>query len=84
MTHWKGDMKVRVAPCARKHRISRTRILAAMASSGPPQLLGDRLLYIGVDDRGVELEVIGVADDKERVDLVVIHAMPTRWRGNHD
>ena len=40
------------------------------------------LQFIGVDDRGVELEVIAVPDDHNPGpdNLAVIHAMPTRYR----
>ncbi len=39
--------------------------------------MDDRLVWIGVDARGVELEIIGI-DQGER--LLVIHAMPTDYR----
>jgi len=37
-------------------------------------------LYVGLDDRGRELEIIAVPDDSGRADLTVIHAMPTVLR----
>ncbi len=73
-------MKVRVARSGRKHRIGNAHILEAMLDAGEPVAVGDQLLYVGVDDRGVELEVIAVPDDSDRADLTVIHAMPTIWR----
>jgi hypothetical protein len=45
-----------------------------------PRAIGDQLVYVGIDDRGVELEVIAVPDDKDRADLAIIHARPTAWR----
>lgn len=42
--------------------------------------MGDQLLYVGPDDRGIELEVIAVPDDSGRAELTVIHAMPTHLR----
>jgi hypothetical protein len=40
----------------------------------------DGYLLIGVDARGVELELIVVPDDRDEDGWVVIHAMPTAWR----
>lgn len=41
---------------------------------------GDKLLYIGADSRGVELEIGAVPDDKRPGGVAVIHAMPTQYR----
>ncbi len=51
-----------------------------MVNAGEPVLLGDQLLYLGPDDRGIELEIVAVPDDSGRAELTVIHAMPTRLR----
>ena len=51
-----------------------------MVNAGEPTLVGDQLLYLGPDDRGIELEIIAVPDDSGRADLTVIHAMPTALR----
>lgn len=74
---------VKFARSARKHRIGKAHVLAAMADAGEPRRLpavGDldaRLVWIGRDERGVELEVIGV----ETVDyLLIIHVMPYSYR----
>ena len=40
---------------------------------------GDALIYLGTDDRGVELEIIAVPNDRGD-GLAVIHAMPAQWR----
>jgi hypothetical protein len=37
----------------------------------------DQLLYVGQDDRGIELLVIAVPDNRIPGGLAVIHAMPT-------
>ena len=52
-----------------KHKIGNAHILAAMRNAGVPVLVPgtDQLLYIGKDDRGVELEVIAVPDDRDPV-----------------
>lgn len=74
-------MKVRVTRSARKHRIGNAHILAAMIDAGEPVVDGDSLVYVGVDDRGVELEIVAVPNDKGD-GLAVIHAMPTEYRRN--
>lgn len=52
-----------------------------MASAGVPVPLTDgKLLYVGTDSRGIELEVVAVGDDKHPGGLAVIHAMPTHYR----
>lgn len=73
-------MKVRISRSGRKHKIGNAHILAAMVSAGEPMLVGDQLIYIGPDDRGIELEIVAVPDDSGRADLTVIHAMPTALR----
>ena len=50
-----------------------------MANAGHPTEHGDQLFYIGEDDRGVELLIIAVPDDKNPGGLAVIHASPTAW-----
>jgi hypothetical protein len=40
---------------------------------------GSQLHFVGVDDRGLELHVIAVADDRRAGGLAVIHAMPTSF-----
>ena len=43
-------------------------------------MIGDQLHYIGIDSRGLELEIIAVPDDHHPDGLAVIHAMPTSFR----
>ena len=74
-------MRVRITRSARKHKIGNAYILAAMADAGIPEPLeGGKLLYVGTDNRGIELEIIAVADDKYPGGLAVVHAMPTHYR----
>lgn len=47
-----------------------------------PVKLEDRLVFIGEDDRGVELEIIAVPDDRDPDALAVVQAMPTAFRRN--
>jgi hypothetical protein len=70
---------VRITRSARKHRIGNAHILAAMIDAGVPTIDGDALVYIGIDDRGVERHIIAVPDDRGE-GLAVIHAMPNEWR----
>lgn len=52
-----------------------------MKDAGMPTPAGDdRLLYVGRDNRGIELEIVAVLDDRPGGDLAVIHAMPTYYR----
>lgn len=75
--------RVKFTRSARKHRIGKAHVLAAMADAGEPQRLpavGDldaRLVWIGRDERGVVLEVIGVETNDY---LLIIHVMPYSYR----
>jgi hypothetical protein len=73
-------MRFRITRSARKHRIGNAHILAAVRDAGEPELQSDGALsYIGRDDRGIELEIIAILDDR-RDGLAIIHAMPTEFR----
>lgn len=63
----------------RRHRIGNAHILAAIIDAGEPVVEGDSLVYIGRDDRGIELEIVAVPNDKGD-GLAVIHAMPAEFR----
>lgn len=65
---------------ARKHRIGNARILAAMENAHTQVDQGDAMIFIGLDQQGVELEIVAVPDDRNAGGLAVIHAMPTEWR----
>lgn len=53
-----------------------------MEAAGEPEqvMYGEtpQLLWVGVDNRGIELELIGIALPDGSV--LIIHAMPRRWR----
>jgi hypothetical protein len=55
--------------------------LAALAAAGQPivDVKGD-LWWIGVDDRGVELEIIGFVDADDDALVIIKHVMPTAFR----
>lgn len=76
--------KVRFAQAARKHRIGKAHARAALENAGDPVVApatdgqsDDRLIFIGTDDRGVELEVIAIQLPDY---LFVIHVMPYDFR----
>jgi len=74
---------VRVVRSGRRHRIGNAHILVAMANAPVPTLVetedGSQLHFLGLDDRGVELHVIAVPDNRREGGLAVIHAMPTSY-----
>ena len=82
MAHNMWEKEVRFAKSARKHRIGKAHVLFVLESSEPmPVLTSDgedqKLLWIGQDDRGLELEVIAL----ELSDcILVIHVMPMSFR----
>jgi len=75
--------EVRFTTSSRKHRIGKARAIQAMIDAGEPSVipgigdLDDRLLFIGRDEQGVELEVIAIAQPDH---LLVIHVMPYAYR----
>jgi hypothetical protein len=82
-------LEIRFTQSARKHRIGRSSARHVLADTRPTPVTAtsgaDAWLYIGVDERGRELEVIAVevqpADGGPHY-LLVIHVMPTRLRGD--
>ncbi len=75
-------MEIEFSQSARKHRIGRQRALFVISTNDCVELLSDevrpvRLLWQGVDDRGLELEVIGV---RTAVGVLLIHVMPRNFR----
>lgn len=73
-------MQVRILRSARKHRIGNAHIIAAIENAGEPDEQEDGAFsFVGKDDRGIELEIIAINDNR-RDGLAVIHAMPTEFR----
>jgi hypothetical protein len=70
---------IRVVRSGRRHKIGVAHIVAVMNAVDPIPV-GDQLLFVGVDDRGIELEIIAVPDSRNPETLAVIHAMPTEFR----
>ena len=74
--------EMKMASGARKHGLGRRRIEQALAGHAVAEtVLGGstdpKIRYVGLDERGVEIEVVGVVLPRL---LLVIHAMPTRFR----
>lgn len=69
----------------RRHRIAKGRALAVMNTVEPVESLredGTRVrTWVGMDDRGLELEVVGlvITDDQGPL-MLVIHVMPRSFR----
>ncbi len=70
---------LRVVRSGRRHKVGVAHIVVVMNTVDPIQV-GDQLLFVGVDDRGIELEIVAVPDDRNPETLAVIHAMPTEFR----
>jgi hypothetical protein len=71
--------KVRFTRDARKHKIGHARARFVIENNEPMQRPGlfkneKKLTWVGNDDRGLELEVIGIEDADE---IFIIHVMPT-------
>jgi hypothetical protein len=76
------DRVVRWYRSARRHRIGKAHAMYVIDSVEPVRVPASadadaRLVWIGPDDRGVELEIVAL-DLAETV--VVIHVMPTQLR----
>ena len=74
-------VRIKFIKAARRHLIGKGHALAAMANSGEPTLMGNGdLRWIGVDDRGLELDVIAFVDGDDKDVVVVKHVMPYGFR----
>ena len=67
---------------ARKHRIGRAHALHVIATVTPTEVAATdefdaRRVWLGPDDRGVDLEIVALVLPTE---LLVIHVMPTALR----
>jgi hypothetical protein len=74
-------VKYRWTQASRKHRIGRAHALHVMATAtGTPATTArgePAVLWVGPDDRGLELEGIAVRQPDQ---LLIIHVMPTALR----
>ena len=75
-------MDIRFTQSARKHRIGKQRVLFLLANNEPLTFTGedldeDTIVWIGKDDRGLELEVIAIRTSSG---ILIIHFMPLNFR----
>ena len=75
-------MLIRFTRSARKHRIGKGHALFVIGNVEPEfievgRFPDDQYVWIGTDDRGVELEIVAVIKPDC---LLVIHVMPTHLR----
>ena len=75
-------MEIRFTQSARKHRIGKARAKYVIENYIPTYVSGntetkDKQLWIGQDDRGLELEIVAIVSGNY---LIVIHVMPTIFR----
>jgi hypothetical protein len=81
-TQWE-QVQIRFGRSARRHRIGKAHALHVMANVEPlvhTNARGERQYeWQGLDDRGDELEIVGVMLADETT-LFIFHVMPTRFR----
>ena len=76
------DRQLRWYRSARRHRIGKAHAMHVINSVNPEHVdatatADARLVWIGNDDRGIELEIVALDLDEA---VVVIHVMPTELR----
>ena len=82
MLHYWRDKPVRWFQSARRHRVGRAHALHVITTNEPTVVpaaaaYDERLVWIGEDDRGIELEIVALLLPDA---VVVIHVMPTALR----
>ena len=75
-------MDIRYAQSARKHRIGRAHANHVMENNSYVVITGDvsdrtQYVWVALDDRGLELEIIGVVLEDY---VLITHVMPTSLR----
>lgn len=75
-------MQIRFTKSARKHRIGRAHALHVIKTIEPTVVPADdtnneRRVYVGPDNRGLDLEIIAIVEPDR---LIVIHVMPANYR----
>ena len=76
------DRVVRWYRTARRHRVGKAHAMHVITTTTPDQVPASdtadaRLVWIGPDDRGIELEIVALDLDDA---IIVIHVMPTSLR----
>lgn len=82
-------MQMILTQAARKHRIGKAHIAHVIAAAVPvygTRPTGEReARWVGIDDRGIELEIVDIPDAADKAGnpvTLIIHAMPTALRKN--
>lgn len=76
-----SGMRIKFSRSSRKHRIGRASAIAALRDAGEPTLMVDgKLLWLGTDQRGRELELIGFIAEEDPDLVIIIHVMPLAYR----
>jgi len=73
---------IRITSGARKHGLTRSRIEQALSNQNLSHTMvtegtDPKIYFTGPDGRGVELEIVAVVLPRM---LLIIHALPTRYR----
>ena len=73
-------MRIEFTKSARKHKIGKQRVREVIATSTPTMFFEDgvsKLLWVGKDRRGLELEILALEEGEV---WLVIHVMPLNFR----
>lgn len=74
------DLQIKFTKSSRKHRIGKAHVIHVIKNCEPKFRTLDgvlQIIWLGADDRGLELEILGILDG----DLIlVIHVMPSKYR----
>ena len=86
MAHNIADVEYRFTQSARKHRIAKGRALFVIDNYLPEEIPHfipgeQKMFWRGLDNRGLELEIVGIQIDTI---VLVIHVMPSKFRGGQD
>jgi len=80
--------KIRFTKNARKHKIGQSHALFVIENNEPLRMPGlldfeSRLIWIGIDNRGLGLEITGIESEDE---IFIFHVMPTTYikRGRNE
>lgn len=76
--------KVRITRSARRHKIGNAHMRAALVDAVLFEVDGDYATYHGTDDRGIELELGIIPDDRNEDGYALVHCMPRAFRGQND
>jgi hypothetical protein len=76
-------MRIEFTQAARRHRLGKARVRYILQTVTPTPTVTKRgeagWLYIGPDDRGLVIEIIGVPVKGDEA-MLIVHAMPHNFR----